>query len=253
MPLVMRALLVLYLAWQGLSTLMSTAMNLSFWLTMGPFPIPAWLAMGWGGVQLLLALWLLSPRYRQALWPVLLVLAAPLLLLACYPVWVDGLGFPALGPGQTLLKHLAMAALPLYLLGHRKAAGWLAMAGITLVFGWIGAMKFTSVEAQGVAGLMQSSPLTAWPYRWLGQQGVSNLIGGIELGLLGLFLLPASRRWGYYGLLATFAITLHFLVFYDGALMYCWLTSTGVFLLKDALLAAAAWIALTRGPGANAS
>ncbi|EKE72343.1 DUF417 family protein [Gallaecimonas xiamenensis] len=254
MTLTLRALLVLFLGWQGLSTLMSKAMNLSFWLTQGPVAIPTWVAMGWGGLQLLLALWLLTPRYKQALWPVLLMLALPLLGMFTYPVWIQSLGgFPAIGAGQSIIKEVALCALPLWLLGYRRLAGWLAVLGLALVFGWIGAMKFTAVEAQGVAKMMQSSPFTAWPYKSLSVQGVSYAIGVIELVLLAIFLTPRGRRPGTWGLWATFAVTLHFFFFYDAALMHCWLTSSGTFLLKDALLAGAAWIALTHGPRASVS
>ena len=37
--------------------------------------------------------------------------------------------------------------------------------GLVLVLGWIGAMKFTSYEAEGIKALVETSPLMSWMYR----------------------------------------------------------------------------------------
>ena len=37
--------------------------------------------------------------------------------------------------------------------------------GLVLVLGWIGAMKFTAYEAEGIKSLVETSPLMSWMYR----------------------------------------------------------------------------------------
>lgn len=44
------------------------------------------------------------------------------------------------------------------------AAGFLARYGLVIVIGWIGALKFTSYEAQGIQPLVANSPLMSWLY-----------------------------------------------------------------------------------------
>jgi reactive chlorine resistance protein C len=44
------------------------------------------------------------------------------------------------------------------------AAGVLARYGLALVIGWIGALKFTSYEAQGIQPLVANRPLMSWLY-----------------------------------------------------------------------------------------
>jgi uncharacterized membrane protein YkgB len=50
-----------------------------------------------------------------------------------------------------------------------------------LVLLLIGALKFTTGEAQGIQPLVANSPLMFWMYRIFSLQGVSNLIGVIEI------------------------------------------------------------------------
>jgi uncharacterized membrane protein YkgB len=57
--------------------------------------------------------------------------------------------------------------------------------GLVLVLLWIGGMKFTGYEAQGIKGLVENSPLMSWAYAVLSVQGLSNLIGVAEV-LIGL-------------------------------------------------------------------
>jgi uncharacterized membrane protein YkgB len=40
--------------------------------------------------------------------------------------------------------------------------------GLVLVLLWIGGMKFTAYEAEGIAGLVANSPLMSWAYQLLG-------------------------------------------------------------------------------------
>lgn len=119
---------------------------------------------------------------------------------------------------------------------------------VVLVLAWIGAMKFTAYEAGAIQGLVASSPLLAWLYGILDVQGVSNLVGSIEIATAmalagGPFYKPAAIV-GALGAIATFAITLTFLVSAPG-----WESSLGgfpalsvvpgQFLLKDFVLLAA--------------
>lgn len=118
---------------------------------------------------------------------------------------------------------------------------------VILVLAWIGAMKFTAYEAGAIEGLVASSPLVSWLYSVFSQQGVSNLIGTIEIATaaalaLGVKFKPAAVA-GALGAIATFSITLTFLFSAPG-----WEASLGgfpalsvvpgQFLLKDIVLLA---------------
>lgn len=119
---------------------------------------------------------------------------------------------------------------------------------VALVLAWIGAMKFTAYEAGAIEGLVASSPLMSWLYSVASQQGVSNLIGTIEIATaIAIFVGPFSRRAATAGAsaaIATFTITLTFLFTAPG-----WEPSLGgfptlsvvpgQFLLKDIVLLAA--------------
>ena len=122
--------------------------------------------------------------------------------------------------------------------------------GLVLILVWIGAMKFTAYEAEGIEPLVASSPLMSWLYGFLSRQAVSNLLGVTEIatGVL-IALRPLSARAAAVGsvlAVATFLTTLTFLFSLPG-----WekslggfpaLSGSGGFLLKDlVLLGAALW------------
>ena len=177
-----------------------------------------------------------------------------LTLLLTNPVWIPELGgFPAIGSGQGLLKHLTIAALGLWVAAnaHQDAAAerrWIRLArwGVVLVLVWIGAMKFTATEAQGIQELVESHPLMAWLYTVTDVQGASNLIGIVELATAALILSwPRWQLGGALGLafaIVTFLVTTSFLFTLPG-----WLEGhrplivggPGRFLAKDLLLLAA--------------
>lgn len=77
--------------------------------------------------------------------------------------------------------------------------------GLVLVIGWIGAMKFTAYEAAGIQPLVASSPFMSWLYKVLSVQGVSNLIGSVELlAALLIAIRPLSAKLSAVGsILAT--------------------------------------------------
>ena len=121
---------------------------------------------------------------------------------------------------------------------------------VTLVL--IGVLKFTTGEARGIQPLVSNSPLMCWLYRILSVQGVSNLIGVIEIVVA---LLIASRPFsarlsliGSIGAIITFLLTLSFLFSTPGAVHFShWLPvlgDAGQFLIKDlVLLGASVWTA----------
>ena len=126
---------------------------------------------------------------------------------------------------------------------------------VVLVLAWIGAMKFTAYEAGAIEGLVASSPILGWLYGFASLQTVSNVIGSIEITTaaalaIGPFFRPAAVV-GALGAIATFAITLTFLVTAPG-----WEPSLGgfpalsvvpgQFLLKDIVLLAASVSLLAR-------
>jgi uncharacterized membrane protein YkgB len=124
--------------------------------------------------------------------------------------------------------------------------------GLVLVLLWIGGMKFTQVEAEGIKPLAENSPFTGWLYKVMSVTGVAKLIGVIELitGLL-IALRPVAPAWSGVGSLMaiiTFLITLSYIFTTPGweeNLGFPALSVTpGQFLLKDVvLLGVAIWTA----------
>lgn len=123
--------------------------------------------------------------------------------------------------------------------------------GLALVIGWIGMMKFTAYEAQGIEPLVAHSPLLGWMYHiWSVRQFAVGL-GVVEVSIAVLIALrPWSRKAsaiGSAGAIAMFLTTLSFLFSTPG-----WEPSlggfpalsgaVGQFLIKDVvLLGAAIW------------
>jgi uncharacterized membrane protein YkgB len=116
----------------------------------------------------------------------------------------------------------------------------------------IGALKFTTGEAQGIQPLVANSLLMSWLYRIFSLQGVSNLIGVIEIVVALLIAVrPFSARLsfiGSIGAIITFALTVSFLLSTPGAFRlshgFPLLGDAGQFLIKDlVLLGASIWIA----------
>jgi reactive chlorine resistance protein C len=123
--------------------------------------------------------------------------------------------------------------------------------GLALVIGWIGVMKFTAYEAQGIEPLVVHSPLLGWMYHvWTVRQFAAGL-GVVEVSIAILIgLRPWSRRASAIGsavAVLMFLTTLSFLFSTPGweptlggfpALS----GAVGQFLIKDVvLLGAAIW------------
>jgi reactive chlorine resistance protein C len=72
-------------------------------------------------------------------------------------------------------------------LGHR-----VLRYGLVVVIGWIGMMKFTGYEAQGIEPLVAHSPLLGWMYHiWTVRQFAAGL-GVVEISIA---ILIALRPW----------------------------------------------------------
>jgi len=110
--------------------------------------------------------------------------------------------------------------------------------GAALVLLWIGVFKFTPTEAKAIEGLVKNSFLMGWLYKITDVQGVSNIIGTIEI--IAAVCLLLSFYWRKAGVLggilsvATFLITISFLFTTPGVFS----TVDGVpvtefFILKD--------------------
>jgi uncharacterized membrane protein YkgB len=124
--------------------------------------------------------------------------------------------------------------------------------GLVVVLLLIGVLKFNPGEAAGIQPLVAHSPLMSWMYGLLSIQGVSNVIGAIEIATAGLIALrPLSPKASFVGSLAavlTFLLTVTFLFSTPGAAElrhgFPVLGDAGQFLIKDlVLLGASFWTA----------
>jgi len=125
---------------------------------------------------------------------------------------------------------------------------------LVIVLLWIGAMKFTSYEANAIQGLISTSPIMSWTYQVFSVQMTSNIIGIIEIitAILLLIGFKCNKMGGLGAILAiiTFAITTTFIFTVPGweqTLGFPALSvSPGQFLLKDIVLFSAAVLLLGR-------
>ena len=128
----------------------------------------------------------------------------------------------------------------------------LARYGLVVVVAWIGLMKFTAYEGEGISGFVANSPLMSWVYGVMSVRGFSALLGVVEVAVALLIaarpLLPRASALGSALAVGMFLTTLSFLVTTPGV----WEPSAGgfpalsgkpgQFLLKDlALLGIALW------------
>src|SRR6266851_3158294 len=124
--------------------------------------------------------------------------------------------------------------------------------GLVVVLLLIGVLKFTPGEAAGIQPLVAHSPLMSWMYGLLSVQGVSNVIGAIEIATAALMavrpLSPKASFVGSLGAVVTFLLTASFLFSTPGAAQFKYgfpvLGDAGQFLIKDlVLLGASFWTA----------
>ena len=124
--------------------------------------------------------------------------------------------------------------------------------GLVVVVAWIGLMKFTTYEAEGIRPFVANSPLLSWVYGLMSVRGFSALLGVVEVTIALLIAArPFSPRVSALGsalAVGMFLTTLSFLVTTPGV----WEPSLGgfpalsgkpgQFLIKDlALLGIALW------------
>src|SRR5436190_23988393 len=147
---------------------------------------------------------------------------------------------------DTAHERLAMSS-------RLEAAGRaLARYGLVVVVAWIGLMKFTAYEAEGIRPFVANSPLMSWVYGPLSVRGFSAVLGVVEVAIAILIaarpLSPRASAVGSALAVGMFLTTLSFLVTTPGV----WEPSLGgfpalsavpgQFLLKDVvLLGAALW------------
>src|SRR5580693_3264190 len=105
----------------------------------------------------------------------------------------------------------------------------LARYGLVVVVGWIGLMKFTAYEAQGISLYVTNSPLLSWVYTSLSVRGFSAILGVVEVSIALLIAArPFSRRASALGsalAVGMFLTTLSFLITTPGV----WEASAGGF------------------------
>lgn len=124
--------------------------------------------------------------------------------------------------------------------------------GLVVILLLIGLAKFTPEEAAGIQPLVAHSPLMSWMYSVLSVQGVSNVIGIVEITTALLIALrplsPSASFVGSLGGIVTFLLTCSFLLSTPGAIQFSkgllLLGDAGQFLIKDlVLLGASFWTA----------
>ena len=128
----------------------------------------------------------------------------------------------------------------------------LARYGLVVVVAWIGLMKFTTYEAEGISPFVAHSPLMSWVYGFMSVRGFSAVLGVVEVAIA--ILIAARPFWPRASALGSalavgmFLTTLSFLVTTPGV----WAAEAGgfpalsgapgQFLIKDlALLGIALW------------
>ena len=125
--------------------------------------------------------------------------------------------------------------------------------GLVAVLLWVGLLKFTAYEVEGIQGLVANSPLMSWVYGVMSVRTFSAVLGVIEI-LLGLLIAlrpvaPKLSAFGSIGAIIMFLITLTFLlstpgVWQPGYGFPSLSPMPGQFIAKDLLfLGAALWTA----------
>ncbi|MGH7250299.1 MAG: YkgB family protein [Nitrospiraceae bacterium] len=139
-------------------------------------------------------------------------------------------------------------------IGERLQALGTAMTryGLVVVFVWIGAMKFSTYEANAIQPLVANSPFMSWLYLIFSVQTFSNWLGVLEVAI-GLMIAarPISATVSAAGsalaailLLGTLSFMLSTPPVWEGSLggFPALSVAPGQFLLKDlALLGASVW------------
>lgn len=117
--------------------------------------------------------------------------------------------------------------------------------GLVLVLLWIGGMKFTAYEANGIKPLVENSPLMSFLYHFLSVRNFAAALGVIEI-ITALLIAsrPLSSKLSAVGSLVAicmFLTTLSFILSTPGVFEptlggFPALSSNGQFLIKDVVL-----------------
>ena len=125
--------------------------------------------------------------------------------------------------------------------------------GLVIILVFVGALKFTAYEAEGIQGLVANSPLMSWAYSLFSVRTFASLLGIVEI-TFGVLIAtrpfaPKLSAIGSLGSIFMFLVTLSFLLTTPGV----WQPGYGFpfpspmpgqFLAKDLLLLGAAiWTA----------
>ncbi len=125
--------------------------------------------------------------------------------------------------------------------------------GLAAVLLWVGLLKFTAFEAEGIQPFVANSPLMSWTYGVMSVRALAAALGVIEI-VLGLLIAlrnfaPKLSAFGSIGASVMFLFTLTFLlttpgVWQPGYGFPCLSPVPGQFLAKDlVLIGAALWTA----------
>ena len=125
--------------------------------------------------------------------------------------------------------------------------------GLVAVLLWVGLLKFTAYEAEGIQGLVANSPLFSWAYGVMSVRSFAALLGVIEITLGILITLrciaPKLSAFGSIGAVIMFLLTMTFLLSTPGVWQpdygFPFLSPMpGQFIAKDLIfLGAALWTA----------
>ncbi len=125
--------------------------------------------------------------------------------------------------------------------------------GLVAVLLWVGLLKFTAYEAEGIQGLVANSPLFSWAYGVMSVRSFAALLGVIEIVLGALIALrcvaPKLSAFGSIGAVIMFLLTMTFLLSTPGVWQpdygFPFLSPMpGQFIAKDLIfLGAALWTA----------
>ncbi len=97
-----------------------------------------------------------------------------------------------------------------------RAGGFIIRYGLVLVIFWIGCLKFTAYEAQGVYNHASNSPLLSWAYQFLDVRNFSRALGTVEIAIALLIatrpVFPQVSAIGSVAAIAMFLTILSFLL-----------------------------------------
>jgi uncharacterized membrane protein YkgB len=117
-----------------------------------------------------------------------------------------------------------------------KTGYYISLLGTVLIMLWMGGLKFTPTEANGIRPFMENSPFTSWMYKLWSVQTASEVIGVTEMATAIFVILSVRfsklRLYASLGMTATFLTTVSFLVTTPGI----WKVVDGVLVTKFSLI-----------------